>query len=142
MLVKRDVRKIESPKGVVIFDDTIQEKPDTDENEIVCHHGDPTKNRSVTGIHLLNCLYYNRDIGLPIGFDIVRKDNFFIDPKDGKEKRRSTISKNAPLRAQLKQVQHNQIAYRDVLTDIWFASNKNMTFIKRILSCPLNPTGW
>ena len=33
--VKPLVRKIESPDGVLIFDDTIEEKPYTDENEIV-----------------------------------------------------------------------------------------------------------
>ena len=36
MLVKKNVCKIESPEGVVIFDDTIQKKPYTGENEIVC----------------------------------------------------------------------------------------------------------
>jgi IS4 transposase len=132
-VVKKDLRKIESPEGVIIFDDTIQEKPYTDENEIVCYHWDHTVNRSVKGINLLNCLYHNQGVSLPIGFDIVHKEEVFIDPKDGKEKRRSTVTKNELLRTQLKQVQRNQISYRYVLTDIWFASSENMTFIKKSL---------
>lgn len=132
-LVKKDVRKIESSEGVLIFDDTIEEKPYTDENEIVCYHWDHTKNRSVKGINILNCLYHNQGISLPIGFDVIHKEESFIDPKDGKQKRRSTISKNELLRDQLKQAQHNQITYRYVLTDIWFASSENMTFVKKEL---------
>ncbi|MBF0236378.1 MAG: transposase [SAR324 cluster bacterium] len=130
MLVKKDVRAIESEDGVLIFDDTIQEKPSTDENEIVCYHWDHTKGRNVKGINLLNCLYHNRDVSLPLGFDVIHKSESYVDPKDQKTKRRSTITKNELMRAQLRQVQQNQIAYRYVLTDIWFAANENMTFIK------------
>ncbi|MEQ1546761.1 MAG: IS701 family transposase, partial [Methyloglobulus sp.] len=38
--VKKTVREIEQEDGVLIFDDTIQEKPYTDENELVCWHFD------------------------------------------------------------------------------------------------------
>jgi hypothetical protein len=50
------VRETEHEDGVLIFDDTIQEKPYTDENELVCWHFDHTKGSSVKGINLLNCL--------------------------------------------------------------------------------------
>jgi hypothetical protein len=36
--VKKTVREVEREDGVLIFDDTIQEKPYTDENEVVCWH--------------------------------------------------------------------------------------------------------
>jgi hypothetical protein len=35
-LVKRTVREVEHEEAVLIFDDTIQEKPYTDENEVMC----------------------------------------------------------------------------------------------------------
>ena len=38
--VKPMVRKMEQPDGALIFDDTIEEKPHTDENEIVSWHFD------------------------------------------------------------------------------------------------------
>ena len=44
--VKSSVRTIEREDGVLIFDDTIQEKPHTDENELICWHFDHSKNRS------------------------------------------------------------------------------------------------
>lgn len=132
-LVKKDVRMIESEEGVIIFDDTIQEKPYSDENEIVCYHWDHTVSRSVKGVNLLNCLYHSQGVNLPLGFDIIRKDEFFVDPKDGKTKRRSRLTKNELMRAQLKQQQRNQILYRYVLTDIWFSPAENMSFVKKEL---------
>ncbi len=44
------------PNGYLIFDDTIQKKVWTDENEIICWHYDHCKERSVKGINLLNAL--------------------------------------------------------------------------------------
>ena len=38
--VKQVVRQIEDEEGCLIFDDTIQEKQWTDENEIICWHYD------------------------------------------------------------------------------------------------------
>ncbi|PHV12888.1 IS701 family transposase, partial [Chitinimonas sp. BJB300] len=38
--VKSVVRSIERDEGVLIFDDTIQEKAWTDENELMCWHYD------------------------------------------------------------------------------------------------------
>jgi replicative superfamily II helicase len=49
-IVKPLVRKVQSNKAVLIIDDTIEEKPDTDENEIVAWHFDHSKNRSIIGI--------------------------------------------------------------------------------------------
>jgi len=56
--VKATVRQIEQENGCLIFDDTIQEKAWTDENEIMCWHFDPCKGRQVLGINLLNALYW------------------------------------------------------------------------------------
>ncbi|MEF3073437.1 transposase [Methylobacter sp. Wu1] len=47
--VKSTVRQIEREDGVLIFDDTIQEKAWTDENEVVCWHYDHCSGRPVRG---------------------------------------------------------------------------------------------
>ena len=46
------IRDIEQDDGVLIFDDTIQEKPYTDENDLICWHYDHSQNRTVKGINL------------------------------------------------------------------------------------------
>ena len=56
--VKPTIRDIENEDGVLIFDDTIQAKPHTKENETNCWHYDHTTNTTVKGINLLNCLYH------------------------------------------------------------------------------------
>jgi hypothetical protein len=56
-LVKPMVRRFESTEdGVLIIDDTIEEKPYTDESELVCWHYDHSEGRSVKGINLLSVL--------------------------------------------------------------------------------------
>ena len=67
--VKRAVRQIEGDDGVLIFDDTISEKMWTDENEVVCWHYDHAKGRLVKGINLLNALYHNGGVSIPVAFD-------------------------------------------------------------------------
>ena len=55
--VKPQVRKFEEEKGgVLIIDDTIEEKPYTDENEIICWHFSHAKERCIKGINILSCL--------------------------------------------------------------------------------------
>ena len=46
---KKIVREIESSDGVIAIDDSIEEKPYTDENELICWHFDHSKGRSVKG---------------------------------------------------------------------------------------------
>lgn len=134
--VKPLVRQIQSPDGVLIFDDTIEEKPYTDENEIVCWHWDHSKGRNVKGINFLTALYENTDPAtgssqsLPVSFDLVEKSEVYPDEKTGKPKRRSPTTKNERFRAMLTQGVANRLEFGYVLADSWFASSENMCFIK------------
>ncbi len=128
--VKPLVRKIESPDGVLIFDDTIEEKPYTDENEIICWHWDHSKGRNVKGINFITALYHNQDQCLPVSFDLVEKTEVYTDEKTGKLKRRSPTTKNERFRVMLAQCVRNQIEFGHVLADSWFASAENMRFGK------------
>ena len=132
--VKPLVRQLQSPEGVLIFDDTIEEKPYTDENDIICWHWDHSQNRNVKGINLITALYYNADQSLPVSFDIVAKTEHYTDPKTGKPRRRSPMTKNERFREMLAQCVKNQIPLCYVLADTWFASAENMRFIKLELS--------
>jgi len=53
--VKATVRKVERADGVLIFDDTIQEKPYTDENEVMCWHYDHSKGQYRASIFSTVC---------------------------------------------------------------------------------------
>jgi hypothetical protein len=129
-LVKPTVRSIEKDDGILIFDDTIQEKPYTDENEIVNWHFDHSKGRTVKGINILNCLYQASDVSVPVAFEIIKKPILYCDIETHQIKRSSEITKNDLLRQMLNTCQQNQLSYRYVLTDIWYSSTENMQNIK------------
>jgi len=132
-VVKPLVRQVESDDGVLIFDDSIEEKPYTDENDLVCWHWDHAKERHVKGINFITAFYQAAKLGLPVAFDLVTKTERYIDPKTGKQKRRSSVTKNERLRMLLHVCVTNQIRFRYVLCDSWYASADNMKYIKRTL---------
>jgi DDE superfamily endonuclease len=132
-IVKPYVRQIEQADGVLIIDDSIAEKPYTDENEIICWHYDHSQGRSVKGINFVTCLYHANGYSLPVGFSIVAKTQDYIDKKDGKRKRRSPVSKNEYYRDLLRVAKGNQLPFNYVLSDVWYSAAENMMFIKHDL---------
>ena len=128
-LVKPLLRQVESPDGVLIIDDSIEEKPYTDENEQVAWFFDASKNRSVKGINFLTAFYQVGEVGLPVAFDVVTKTETYFDAKKQVSKRRSEQTKNARYRQLLQVCLHNQMQVRYVLNDSWYASADNMKFV-------------
>lgn len=53
-LVKPVVTEQEKEDGVLIIDDTIEKKPDTQESELIGWHHDHQSNRSVKGVNIIN----------------------------------------------------------------------------------------
>jgi hypothetical protein len=121
---------MQSQEGDLIVDDSISEKPFTDENEIMCWHYDHSKGRTIKGINFVSLLYHANDVSLPVDYHLIEKTEFYIDKKTKKEKRRSPITKNEVFQQLLRQAVANSIPFRYVLNDVWFASAKNMLFVK------------
>lgn len=148
--IKKTVRQIESAEdGTICIDDTIEEKPHSEENELIAWHHDHSKkgvDKMVKGIQILTFTYVsearNLAIKLPVGFDLVRKDVKTIDSKTQKEQRKSSVSKNELLQKRLKILAHtNNVQFKYVCWDKWFSSADNMRFvvldIKKHFVCPL-----
>jgi hypothetical protein len=131
--VKPHIRAIQGEEGVMIVDDSIAEKPYTDENDIVCWHYDHAHDRLVKGINFMTALYHRQGVSLPVGFCLIAKTEYYLDKKDGKQKRRSPVGKNEYYRQLLAQAVANQIPFKYVLNEVWFASAENMRFIKHDL---------
>ena len=127
--VKGMVRAIQKDDGVLIIDDTIQEKPHTDENDLICWHYDHSQNRTVKGINLLNCVYHAGDVSLPVTYELIRKPILYTDVKTHRVKRKSEVTKNDLMRDMLRVCKRNRIKYRYVLADSWFSAKENLTFI-------------
>ncbi len=141
LIVKPFVKKIQSMEGVLIIDDSIEEKPYTDENEIICWHYDHSKDRNVKGINFVSTLYQNNATALPIGFSLVAKTEEYLDQKTQKMKRRSAVTKNEMAREMIGQAIKNQVLFRYVLFDAWFSAVENLMFIKhsceKDVICPI-----
>lgn len=128
--VKADVHKHEQVKGgVIIIDDAIEEKPYTDENEIISWHFSHAKGRCVKGINILSGLIRYGDIALPVAYEVISKDLHCCEVKTKKEKRQSSTTKNELFRAMVKQAAANEILFDYVLADNWFGAKDNMEFI-------------
>ena len=126
------MRAVEQPDGCIIVDDSISEKPYTDENDIIAWHYDHSQGATVKGINFISALYHvpQLEVSLPVGFRVVKKTEWYVDKKDGKTKRRDPVSKNQHYQGLLRQACHNRIAFRYVLSDVWYASAENMRFVK------------
>jgi len=137
--IKPTVRRVETDDGVLIVDDTIEEKPYTDDNDIVCYHYDHSQGRTVKGINIVNFVYHisldqDETMSIPVAFELVAKRDVYLDKKTGKYKRKSEISKNEMVRERLKiLVQCNQLKLKYILWDSWFSAKENMQLVKNIL---------
>lgn len=132
-IAKPLVRQVESDDGVLALDDSIVEKPYTDENELICWHWDHSKNCNVKGINFLTAFYVTAQTGLPVAFDLVTKTEAYLDAKTGKQKRRSSVTKNERFRMLLHVCLHNQMRFSYVLSDSWYAAADNFKYIKHDL---------
>ncbi len=127
--IKPLVRKVENDFGVIKIDDTIEEKPHSTENDIICWHWDHSKKPKadyVKGINIINFQYQSalnaeQSISIVAAFEIIKKDEAYLDKKSGKVKKRSAKSKNQIVRERLRILHHyNKVKFRYLLWDSWF----------------------
>jgi len=129
--------------GCLIVDDSLLVKPHTKGSDMVCWHYDHTVSRSRKGILMLNFHYTDASgISLPVGYEIVTKTEDVYDKKKKKWVKKSKFTKNEIMRDKLEILHfHNQLKYRYILFDKWFASVENLVFINDVLKkkfvCPL-----
>ena len=127
--VKPAVRSIERDDGVLIFDDTIQEKAWTDESDLICWHFDHCSGRTVKGINLLNALYYCTGMSIPVAFELVKKPIQYSDIATKRLKRKSEKTKNEMMREMIDACIGQALKFRFVLIDSWFSSEENFNLI-------------
>jgi len=129
--------------GSLIIDDSLLAKPHTKISDIVCWHYDHTISRSRKGILMLNFHYTdNSGISLPLGYEIITKTEDVYDKKKKKWVKKSKFTKNEIMRDKLEILHfHNELKYRYILFDKWFASVENLVFINDVLKkkfvCPV-----
>ena len=143
-LIKPSVRQVEKEDGTISIDDTLEEKPHSDENELIAWHFDHTKGFSVKGINIVTFTYANPSfelpVKLPVAFELVRKDSTQTKTtkKNGKIVTKTTrcasVTKNELVRNRLHTlVYQNHVKFKYVAFDTWFSSAENINFIVKDL---------
>lgn len=129
--IKQPVRKRECSGGVLILDDSIEEKPYTDENEVNCWHFSHAKSDVVKGINILSCMVRYDDFSVPIGYEVIKKDITYSDVQTKRLRRKSSVTKNELFQHLLKQATKNNVMFEYVLADNWYGSKANMAYIHK-----------
>ena len=137
----RDYENEES--GCIIIDDMLMHKPWTKENDVVCWHYDHVSQRMEKGILMLNFHYTDATgISIPLGYEIITKTEEKWSKEYQKYIKKSLFSKNEIMQDKLHILHyHNEVKYKYILFDKWFASIKNLLFIEEELKkkfvCPI-----
>lgn len=129
--VKKPIRAQESIGGVLILDDSIEEKPYTDENEINCWHYSHAKGAVLKGINILSCMVRYDDFSIPIGYEVIKKDITYCDIKTKQTRRKSSLTKNQLFQNLITQAINNKVIFDYILADNWFGSKANMVHIHK-----------
>jgi len=118
-----------SPKGYLIFDDTVFNKEYSHKIELVRRQYSGNVHGIVKGIGLVNCVYYNPDTGQFWVIDY----RIFSPETDGKSKLDHVLD-------MLKLTSTRAIPYQTVLMDSWYATTDIFKYLigeKKTFFCPI-----
>jgi hypothetical protein len=143
-IIKPTIRQVESEDGIISIDDTIENKPYSDENELISWHFDHTVGKSVKGINIVTFNYSSHyddlTMKLPVSFELVRKDKLVekTEKKEGKfltrMVRQASVSKIELVRKRLQVlVFQNQIKFKYVTFDTWYSDADLISYIAKDL---------
>lgn len=127
--VKKPVREKGAAGGVLLLDDSIEEKPYMDENDINCWHYSHAKGVVLKGINILTCMVRYDDFSVPVGYEVIKKDISYSDIKTKQERRKSSTTKNELFRSLIDQAVKNNVLFDYILADNWYGSKANMAHI-------------
>ena len=128
MASKQTVRSLENNDGVLILDNSIIHKTYGTLNEAINYHHDHGEGRVIKGMNLLTALVRYNDATIPVGFEMLIKDQLCIKTnKHVQEKmgRKSRYTLNQHARDPVKQTILNELKFAYILGGSWFSSKEN-----------------
>lgn len=123
------MQQITDSEAVLTLDDTVEAKPYMDQNPLIRFHYDHCQQAAIKGINQLTVLFTSRAGSLPVAYELIEKDQSTTDPKTGKIKWSSVISKQEYFRQLIQQCLTNNLIFKYILADSWFSSVENFVFI-------------
>jgi hypothetical protein len=131
LIRQTEARRSADEFAVLIVDDSVLEKAHTDANELICTHWDHCQQRYVKGLNFVTLLYQAGELAVPLAVELVRKTVPVYQPKSGKASYQSPFTKSEYLQQMLR-VAQQQVAYRYLLADSWYASAESMTLVRAL----------
>ena len=117
--------------AVLVVDDSILEKAHNDTSELIFTPWDHRQQRYVRGLNFVSLLYQTDALSMPIGVKLVRKPLPVYHTKNQLTTYQSPVTKNEYLQQMLR-VAQQQVAYRYLLADSWYASAENMNQVREL----------
>ena len=121
---------------MLIVDDSVLEKAHTDANGLICTHWNHRQQRYVKGLNFVSLRYQAGELALSIAVELVRKTGPVNQPKTQQTSYQRPFTKNEYLQQQLRvalpEWPQQQVAYRYLLADFWYASAENMTLVRAL----------
>ena len=114
-----------------VADDSIPKKAHTDADALLCTHNDNHLGRCVKGLNFVRLLDVAGSLSVPIAVAMVEETHAVKVAKTQKMSYKSPLTKNEMLRALLR-VAQQQVAYRYLLADSWYASAENMNQVREL----------
>ena len=131
-LAKPLVRKIQSAEGVLIVDDSVEEKPHSSTNGTIEWHYDHSVGRVVKGLNFITAFYASPlegvRYGVPVGCEVIQKVAVWNE-KEVCSEMKSPTTKNEHYRQLLQACVQNDVPFKYVLNDSWFSGAENMNFV-------------
>lgn len=128
-VVKPFVSQIAQEDAVLIADDTVEEKPYMDSNQLIRYHFDHCQGRTIKGINQVTVLYHSGQTSLPVAYELIKKDQPELHKKTGKTKWVSSVSKHELLRRMIGQCVANSLLFRYILADCWYSCAQTFNHI-------------
>ena len=117
--------------AVLVVDDSILEKAHNDTSELIFTPWDHRQQRYVRGLNFVSLLYQTDALSMPIGVKLVRKPLPVYHTKNQLTTYQSPVTKNEYLQQMLR-VAQQQVAYRYLLADSWYASAENRHLVRAL----------
>ena len=131
LIRQAEARQAAEEFAVLIVDDSVLEKAHTDANELICTHWDHSQQRYVKGLNFVTLLYQAADLALPLAVELVRKTVPVFHLKTQKTSYQNPFTKNEYVQQMLR-VARQQVAYRYLLADSWYAPAENMHLVRAL----------
>lgn len=131
-LIKGYYKDVQDDDGILIVDDTVEEKPHSGVSESINYWYDHVVGRTVKGLNILSCHYDTEKGNSPIGFRVMTKEQQMSSTKS-EQQWKMKMSKTKAYQELVQQALKNGVQFHTVINDKWYASVENMNFIVNTL---------